>query len=134
MFRRAVQEKGNLQPYLQQLANYDEREIKEYRSALLLSEDIAERALGSGMMRGVSDIKQRIEVFLSPKSTKTHGRPIYPNDAEACGLIVEHRKVSEPVWQAVQELHVRTNHYVSVHVSKCIESRDHSCIAPRIKE
>ncbi len=41
LFSRAVKEQGNLQPYLQQLANYDEREIKEFRAALSLSEDIA---------------------------------------------------------------------------------------------
>ncbi len=41
LFSKAVKEKGNLQPYLQQLSNYDEREIKEMKSAMALSEDIA---------------------------------------------------------------------------------------------
>ena len=36
LFSRAVKEKGNLKPYLQQFANYDEREIKEFRAALSL--------------------------------------------------------------------------------------------------
>ncbi len=31
LFSMAVNEKGNLQPYLQQLANYDEREIKDQK-------------------------------------------------------------------------------------------------------
>jgi ClpP class serine protease len=53
LFSRAVNEKGNLQPYLQQLANYDEREIKELKAALSLSEDIAIRTLASGMMKGM---------------------------------------------------------------------------------
>jgi ClpP class serine protease len=50
LFRRAVKASGNLQPYLQQLQNYDEREIEELRSAMALSQDISERVLGSGML------------------------------------------------------------------------------------
>ncbi len=37
LFGRAIKEKGNLQPYLQQLSNYDEREIKELQTAIELS-------------------------------------------------------------------------------------------------
>ena len=51
LFKRAVKEKGNLEPYLQQLAKYDEREIKECKAALSLSEDIAIKTLASGMMK-----------------------------------------------------------------------------------
>ena len=50
------------------LANYDEREIKEFRTAISLSEDITTRTLSSGTMKGMSEkeIKQKIEVFLTP--------------------------------------------------------------------
>jgi ClpP class serine protease len=65
LFERAVKETGNLQPYLQQLANYDQREIKEYESAIALSNDIAVRALASGMMNGKSEaaIEKKIQIF-----------------------------------------------------------------------
>ena len=91
LFRRAVKEKGNLEPYLQQLENYDEREIKELRSALALSDDIAVRALASGMMKGTdeAEIKQKIATFLSPQRTKVHGRAIYRDEARQCGLNIE---------------------------------------------
>ena len=59
LFERAVKEDGNLQPYLQQLANYDAREIAEMRSELSLSEDMAIKALKTGMLAhlGEKEIK-----------------------------------------------------------------------------
>jgi len=131
LFARAVKEKGNLQPYLQQLANYDEREIKEFRAALLLSEDIAIRTLASGMMKGVAKnrIRKKIEIFLTPKRTKTHERPIYGEEASKCGLAVELRDVRERFWKEVYQLYIRTNNFVSTKAPKCIESKNHSFVA-----
>ena len=73
LFKKAVKEKGNLQPYLQQLANYDARVIEEYRSALSLSEDIAIKALKTGMLSGLSEtqIKKKINILLTPEKVKT---------------------------------------------------------------
>jgi len=132
LFKRAVAATGRLEPYLQQLANYDEREIKEFEAALELSEDIAIRALGSGMMKGVGDkdIRTKIVKFLTPEETKTHGRPICRDEAIACGLNVEKVDVHSPTWDAVYELYVRSNNFVSKRACKCIESRKHSFIAP----
>lgn len=131
LFSRAVKEKGNLQPYLQQLANYDEREIKEYRAALSLSEDIAIRTLATGMMKGTSesDIKKKLEIFLTPKRTKTHGRPIYREEALGCGLEIEPKDVKNKFWKLVYELYIRTNNFVSIKAAKCIESKEHSFVA-----
>jgi len=132
LFLKAVNEKGNLQPYLQQLANYDEREIKEFRAALSLSEDIAIRALASGMMNGMSDddIKNKIKIFLTPESTKIHGRPIYGNEALSCGLGVELKDVKDKFWNLVYELYIRTDNFVSTtRIAKCIESKNYSFVA-----
>jgi ClpP class serine protease len=78
LFTEAVKTKGNLQPYLQQLANYDAREIKEFEDAISLSEDVAIKALRGGMMNSKTDveIKKKIAPFLTPKTTKAHGRAI----------------------------------------------------------
>jgi len=91
LFTRAVQEQGNLQPYLQQLANYDEREIAELDQLLDLSRDISVRVLKSGMMADANEeeIARRIGMFLTPEQTKTHGRPIYRDEADGCGLTIE---------------------------------------------
>jgi hypothetical protein len=131
LFKRAVREKGNLEPYLQQLSNYDEREIKEYRTAIALSEDIAVRSLTSGMMVGTSGgkTKERIGVFLTPEKTMSHGRAIYAPEASACGLNVELRPVKSAFWESVYELYLRTDRYVSTRAAKAIESREHSFIA-----
>lgn len=131
LFSKAVEEKGNLQPYLQQLANYDAREIAEFQSALELSEDIAVKSLKSGVMTDVSEkeIKKRIKDFLTPRTVKTHGRPIYHDLAKACGLEVDLQDPKGKLWQDVYELYVRLDHWVSTRVDKCIETKDHSFVA-----
>ncbi len=129
LFGRAVKEKGNLQPYLQQLANYDEREIAEFKSALSLSEDIAIKALKTGMLSNLSKekIKRQIKIFLTPEKVKVHGRPIYAQDAIDCKLKMEIRDVKEKFWSLVYEIYIRLNNYVSTNdVAKCIECKDYS--------
>lgn len=115
LFQRAVQTNGRVEPFLQQLENYDEREIAEFRAQLALSEDIAIRYLGTGMMTGASQktIKEKIQIFLTPEHTKTHGRPIYAKEALQCGLAVEIADTRTRLWQHVYELYIRTNEFVS---------------------
>jgi ClpP class serine protease len=51
LFNKATTAKGqNLEPYLQQLQHYDSKEIKEFKAAIALAEDIAIRALMTGML------------------------------------------------------------------------------------
>lgn len=128
LFAKAVNEKGNLQPYLQQLSNYDAREIEELKAAFSLSEDIAIRTLASGMMKGLSSkrINEKIKMFLTPEHTKTHGRPIYREEALACGLKIDSKDVKDEFWKLVYELYIRTNNFVSTRAGKCIESKNHS--------
>ena len=127
LFDRAVAEEGRLEPYLQQLANYDEREIAEMRASLELSKDIAVRALRTGMMkcRLEEDIESKIRVFLTPEKAKTHGRPIYKDDALVCGLNIQEVKPKERLWELIYELYIRANDYVSRDFAKCIESKNH---------
>jgi hypothetical protein len=130
LFRGAVRAKGNLEPYLQQLANYDAREIQELRRALELSEDIAIKSLASGMMKkqGRSNIKKKIGIFLTPAQTKSHGRPIYRDEAADCGLAIADEDQQGPLWRCVYELYIRTNQYVSGVALKCIETHRHSFV------
>ena len=123
LFVRAEQTEGNIEPYLQQLANYDEREIAEFRSAVLLADDIAARALSTGMLAGtpVPEIRKRIDVFCSPDRTMSHGRPIYQAEAAACGLAVEVADVKSHVWKTAYELQIRLDAYVSTQAAKAIE-------------
>jgi ClpP class serine protease len=129
LFDKAVKDTaGNLQPYLQQLDRYDEREIQEFRQALSLSTDISIKILESGVMKGMerSEIEEKIKVFLTPEETKTHGRPIYKDEAIKCGLVIEEMNLGTPVCEFVHELHMRTANFTSTKVAKCVESREHS--------
>jgi len=132
LFKKAVEENGgNLQPYLQQLSGFDPRDIEEHRMQLELSEDIGVRALKAGMLSSKTEtqIKTDIKRFLSPTVTKTHGRPIYRDDAADCGLVIEKVDVDSKVWQLSRELYTRTNYVVSTRATKCIETKDISFTA-----
>jgi hypothetical protein len=122
LFRRAVEADGNIEPYLQQLANFDEREITEFKSAVALADDIATRALKTGMMKGKRGIRKRIDVFCSPEKTMSHGRPIYHAEAARCGLNVEKADVTSAQWKTAYELQTRLDAFVSAQASKVIEN------------
>lgn len=132
LFERAVKETGNLQPYLQQLANYDEREIAEFEAALELSEDIAIKTLKSGMLSRLTptQIRQKIRHFLTPEEVKVHGRPIYAEETEKCGLNVEILDVKGDLWPLIYELYLRLNNHVSNdNIGKCVECEHYSFVA-----
>lgn len=115
LFGQAVKASGRLEPYIQQLSHYDAREIKEYQTAVSLSEDIAVKALRAGMMGGISakDIKKKIQVFLNPRNVKDHGRAIYAKEAIKSGLKIEVKNVRDTTWNQVYELYYRLNNVVS---------------------
>lgn len=126
LFEKATNVKGRIEPYLQQLANYDVREVEEFKSALELSKDIAIKVLKTGMMKdkNESEIKEKIKIFLTPEEVKTHGRPIYAKDAQNCGLNIEIIDLMDPIWKIIYELYVRLDNYVSTNnVAKVIESK-----------
>jgi hypothetical protein len=132
LFDEATQTSGRLEPYLQQLQKYDASIIASYESAIELSKDISIRALKTGMLSGLEEkeIESQIQVFLTPESTKTHGRPIYKDIAKQCGLEIEEIVPKTEVWNLIYELYIRTNNYVSNEAVKCIESKDHSYVVP----
>jgi hypothetical protein len=133
LFRKAVACRGNLEPYLQQLAHYDTREIGEFRSAISLSEDIAIKALRTGMLRRFSkkDIERKIQDFIVPKKVKVHGRPICAEDAKKCGLSIDIVDVKDSIWNEVHKLYMRLDLFVtSPNAAKCIETKQTSLIAP----
>jgi ATP-dependent protease ClpP protease subunit len=131
LFDNAVKVKGNLEPFLQQLANYDAREIKEFEAAIELAEDVAIRALQNGMMNGLTkdEIKKKINVFLTPEETKSHGRSIFYDEAKKCGLKVELMDLKSNFWKLSYELFVRTYNYTNTRTAKCIESKEYSFAA-----
>ena len=91
LIKKANETRGRLEPFLQQLARFDARDIRRIKSAQELSENVATKCLKGGLMKGLSEkaIKKKIEPFLKPKYTKVHGRPIYHDVAEQCGLNIK---------------------------------------------
>lgn len=128
LFDRAVTAKGNLEPFIQQLGRYDERQIREFEDAIQLAKDISIRALQSGMLKhsAVSEIEKRIKVFLTPEEKKSHGRAIYAQEAKACGLNVADISLKSDIWRLVYEIHLRASNFVNTNAAKCVETSSDS--------
>jgi ATP-dependent protease ClpP protease subunit len=129
LITKANRTKGNLDPYLQQLYRFDATQIRWIRSSQDLSKSIAINVLKSGVMKGKTDkqIAAKIKPFLLPEFTKVHGRPIYADVAQKCGLNVTMYEIDSPLWKDVWELYVRCNYMVetlSTRMVKLVESEE----------
>ena len=133
LFAEVAKTTGPIEPFLQQLSYYDDREITTCRSLIDLSENISIKILKSGMMSAYNDdeIKAKIQMFLNPEAgTISHGRPIYVDDAESCGLNIEKTDIKSDAWKLIYELYVRTERYVSYQTCKTVESEEDSFCVP----
>ena len=77
-------------------------------------------------MAGVSHatIKKKIKIFLDPTAgTLTHGRPIFVDEAQNCGINVEEIDMKSTFWDNLYELYVRTEMFVSQQALKAVESK-----------
>ena len=128
---KAVTSQGHIEPYLQQLARYDAREIKGYEAAFDLSKDIAMKALKTGMMKTMDNkaIERKIVGFLDPSKTKSHGRPIFRDESQKCGLKIVSGETHE-VWDLIYELYFRLDSLLTRQVAKCVESATGSFTMP----
>ncbi len=132
LFHGAVNTNGHMDPYVQQLNKYDYRSVQVYKQLINLSKKMAVKSLKSGMMRRIreQDIPKKIQRFLDPKHTLSHGRPIFRDDARQCGLRITDADARGEMWNSVYELYMRTNLFVSGRVGKCIETASTSMFAP----
>ena len=132
LFRGAARASGNLEPYLQQLGRYEAANIIHLETERDLATDMAVELLHTGMLSNMSttDIKKNMQVFLLPKHTKAHGRPIYHKEAVGCGLNIEFHDPHSPIWNNIYELNVRSSDYVSRFVAKAIETSQGSSYSP----
>jgi hypothetical protein len=128
LFDGCVNCAGHIEPHLQQLSRHDARKIGRYEDLIRLSKDISVQFLKSGMLKRMSEatIEKRIQQFLDPELNLSHGRPIFREDARACGLRIIDVETRSAMWNTVYELFLRSNHFVSNRVAKCIETADSS--------
>ena len=133
LFDKARRTKGNIEPFMQQLAHYDERDIETWRSMIKLSDDIATKALSTGMLKGktLAGIRKNISVFLNPSAgTQTHGRQILSEEARQAGLVIEDIDVKTELWRIIAQIYTRLDNFVIRHASKAIETKDEEFILP----
>lgn len=134
LFNEAVATKGKLEPYLQQLSHYDDREINVFRSFIALADDIAIKVLSTGMMssKTFEEIRKKIQIFLNPGAgTHAHGRPIYSAEAQQSGLIIDSLDVNAKLWERIYELYLRTEIFVNMSNCKVVESKEEGFYVPR---
>jgi ClpP class serine protease len=134
LMNRANRTRGRLEPYLQQLARFDARDIRRIQSAQELSASIAVKVLHTGVLSKLTErqIKAKIQAFLDPKITKAHGRPIYHDVAKDCGLNVKLHDIHSNLWRIVWELYVRCNHVTTsknLAIAKLVETIDDHYVA-----
>lgn len=132
LMNKANRTKGRLEPYLQQLARFDAKDIRRIRSAQALSASISIKCLKTGVMsrRSNSSIEKMIRPFLDPAYTKMHSRPIHHDVARQCGLPVKLYDLRSPTWVLVSELYMRLNQFCTNHASKAIETAIDLFVAP----
>ncbi len=135
LMRKANTTKGKVDPFLQQLYRFDATQIRWIKSAQQLSESIAVNVLKTGVMNGQPEaqIKKKILPFLSPEFSKVHGRPIYPDVVQKCGLSVTLYELDSSLWKDIWELYIRCNYMVSTFktgIAKLIESETEHFFSP----
>jgi hypothetical protein len=107
-------QQGHIEPYLQQLAQFNSTQIEMLRSATKLSEHIAISSLKKGMLTGKTEkeIEKKIKCFTDPEVTLSHGRALNMEHLDDAGLTVEEVDLQSPLWEAVRELYVRSKFVV----------------------
>lgn len=125
LLQEAVATQGRVEPYLQLLSRYDPSEIRQFKEAQALGEDIAKRALQTGMMKAKGNqVGGAVRFFSDPARMKTHERPIFWKEAQKAGLTINHVGNRDELWLLVSDLHQRADFVVSTQYAKIIETCD----------
>lgn len=121
---------GNIEPYLQQLAQFNATQIQMLRSATKLSESIAISSLKRGMLKSLNEdeIKTRIKCFTDPDITLSHGRALSIEHLGDCGLNIEEINLRSELWRNARDLYTRSTFVVDRGESgrKLLETLDSS--------
>jgi ClpP class serine protease len=136
LFDEAVKATGSLEPYVQQLARYDDREINKFEGWIALSKNVAKKVLSTGMLskKTPDEIENMIKIFLEPDAgTQDHGRAISAVEASNCGLNIEQITLNSEEWRDIYKLYFRSDAYVSARAAKLYESAVESFYEARPK-
>lgn len=123
-------QQGHIEPYLQQLAQFNAIRIEQLRSATKLAEHIAVSCLKKGMMKSWAEktIKEKIKCFTDPDVTLSHGRALNLDHLEDLGLEIVEIPLSCELWRTIRDLYVRSSFVVDSAESgrKLLETIDSS--------
>jgi hypothetical protein len=105
---------GHIEPYLQQLGNFNATDVAQLKAAQALAENIAISSLKNGMLSAKTEIeiKDAIKPFTDPEATMSHGRALNHKQVKDCGLNVELMPVNDELWKTVWSLYVRSKFVV----------------------
>lgn len=105
---------GHIEPYLQQLSQFNATQIQMLRAATNLSESIAISSLKRGMLKNESEaaIKRRIKCFTDPNITLSHGRALSIEHLGQCGLNIEEIDLHSDLWKTAHDLFTRSSYVV----------------------
>lgn len=133
---------GRIEGLLYLLPPIDQPFIEEVKRSQKLSENIATKWLAKTTFselpeyKGLKDagekeswIKKRIELFINPEKTYSHGRPITYEDAKKMQLKVDLIKKEDSLWNLLLKIYTRSDFVVSnpnIPIVKLIESPTHS--------
>lgn len=132
LLEQAVKATGRIEPYLQLLSRYNPAEIRQFKELQDLGEDIAKRALATGMLKDVQGkIDDAVLTFSDPTKRKIHERPIFWKEVSDAGLIVQHVDNRSELWLLISDLHQRAHLVVSTRYAKILETCDQEFAVPR---
>lgn len=77
-------------------------------------------------------IEEKIEIFLNPDATYSHGRPIMYTEAKKIGLNIELLDKSDPKWGLLLKIYTRSDFLVSTACTKLIESPEDNFVQQRV--
>jgi len=106
--------------------------IHQFKELQDLGEDIAKRALATGMLKDVQGkIDDAVLTFSDPTKRKIHERPIFWKEVSDAGLIVQHVDNRSELWLLISDLHQRAHLVVSTRYAKILETCDQEFAVPR---
>ena len=104
--RQVDMSKENPAGMLQQLQRFDASFVEEIRKTQQLGRDMTQKFLSTWMLKGAkkAQITNVVNAFAESKKHKSHGRPVWPQDALDLGLKIEIVSLRRKLWKSAYEL------------------------------
>lgn len=115
LMKNAIElQQGHIEPYLQQLAQFNATHVQMLRASTELAANIAVSSLKRGMLKEFNEreINKRIKCFTDPDVTLSHGRALTTEHLAECGLNIKELDLQSELWKVARDLYVRSTFVV----------------------